>query len=113
MKKPTTIAEATARCERGFCGDKRQIGGALPYRDCPQCNGTGYACGVKPTEVEQALFDILKSTKVLNTLLERPVDSSVRVEMECHFFENLGVTGHVGLWLDNAEAYALSLREGP
>lgn len=32
---------------------------------CPDCNGTGYACGVAPNEVERHLFAIVEATRAL------------------------------------------------
>ena len=59
MKKPTTIAESTAKCTKCV---RSKHGQRLP---CTTCNGTGYACGVKPTEVERELFAIFEATKRL------------------------------------------------
>ena len=56
-----TIKEALARCPRVY----RNGSGRHPER-CP-CNGTGYACGVAPTEVELHLFAIVEATRALTT----------------------------------------------
>ena len=89
MKRPTTIAEATAVCPGRYCGGITKVVPPLP--DCPECNGTGYACGVKPTEVQQALFDAmtachrLQALRLEMTVAERDaVDAFVEVIEICH-----------------------------
>ena len=51
---PKTIAEATAKCTdcqgRGYHTEMFEPHDRHP---CEACNGTGYACGVAPTELER------------------------------------------------------------
>ena len=109
MKKPTTIAEATARC-----GECMQSSGWNPAESrvdglviCTDCNGTGYACGVAPTEFEQAMFSLVTTAK-------RLADSGdLFSEMAFDVIANIYKASERGMKeaLLDAEQHALSARE--
>lgn len=69
-----TIEEALAKCPDCNNGwhaavrDQWDPGYLQGLSKCATCNGTKYACGVAPTEVERHLFAIVEATRALEQL---------------------------------------------
>lgn len=113
MTKATTIEEALAACEA--CVEYGKWRG-LPIAitpTCKGCNGTGYACGVAPTEIETWLFAMFNAT---TALVQMNLDGADRVRVAAaavRFSQALNSNRKfmVGVGLNLAELAALSGRE--
>ena len=105
MSEAKTIAEATAKCPN-VMSEGTYYEHLCDLTACT-CNGTGYACGVRPTEVQLKRMEIVEAARWLidndpgwatNMTIEFCVKAS------CQFTP----TVHVGRYLEKAEHIAVT-----